>query len=98
MAKKELTVIQLPEWDGWRVAGRDTDWQVQEHVKTGGKDNGERWVGVRFYGAAHHALGEAYERHLGELGETFADVNEWLNACERVKRRLVDAVKRAVAA
>ena len=86
-------VIQLPEWDGWRIAGCDRDWQVQELRKRKGE---AVWEGRNFFNALEHAVGFAYERTLRERGEKATGVNEWLISCKVVKKQLLDAVRKAV--
>ena len=90
-------IIKLPEWDGWRVAGSDTDWQIQEYVKDAKADGGHRWKGVNFFGSLEHAIGFAYERTLRERGEKVGEENAWLDECRRVKKSLLAAVKKVVA-
>lgn len=86
-------IIQLPEWDGWRIEGSDLDWQIQKRRKVKGE---ERWEGTNFYPALEHAVGAAYERTLRESPKTAVDVREVAAECERVKTRLIKAVRKAV--
>lgn len=85
-------VIQLPEWDGWRIKGEALDWQVQKRRKRGG---GETWDGVNFFNSLEAAIGHAYERTLRELPGA-VDLRDVPAECEKVKTRLLKAVKRAV--
>lgn len=89
-------IIKLPEWDGWRVAGSDTDWQIQEYVKDAKADGGHRWKGVNFFGSLEHAIGFAYERTLRESGVVAESFEGAQAECKRVKAALVREVKKAV--
>ena len=91
-------IVELPEWDGWRVSGERLDWQIQEYVKDAKEPSGHRWKGVKFYPAIEHAIGAAYERTLRESPKTAVDVREVAAECERVKARLIKAVRKAVGA
>ena len=54
------------------------------------------WYGVKFFSSLQYAIGEAYERTLRE-SPAVADSSELLLAeCERVKKALVAAVKKAI--
>ncbi|HAM16033.1 MAG TPA: hypothetical protein DCP91_09300 [Eggerthellaceae bacterium] len=87
-------IIQLPEWKTWRISGYGIDWQVQQQYQKG-KQAGE-WYGVKFFSSLQYAIGEAYERTLRE-SPAVADSSELLLAeCERVKKALVAAVKKAI--
>ena len=88
-------IIQLPEWDGWRISGENLDWQIQQQYKKG-KQAGE-WHGVKFYSSLHHAIGEAYERTLRESPAMVDSRESWMTECERVKKSLVAAVKKSIA-
>lgn len=89
-------IVELPEWDGWRVSGERLDWQIQEYVKDAKEPSGHRWKGVKFYPAIEHAIGAAYERTLRESPKTAVDIREVAAECERVKARLIKAVRKAV--
>ncbi len=86
-------IIQLPEWKDWRIAGGNLDWQIQKRRKV--KDE-ERWDGTNFYSALEHAVGAAYERTLRESPKMAVDIREVAAECERVKTRLLKAVRKAV--
>ena len=86
-------IIQLPEWDGWRIEGADLDWQIQKRRKVKGE---ERWEGTNFYPSLEYAVGAAYERTLRESPKTAVDIREVAAECERVKVRLLKAVRKAV--
>ena len=96
MDKTDFIVIQLPEWDGWRIAGSDNDWQMQVYKENGGKANGPRWVGTNFWPSLDFAIGSAYERTLRECGKDFKSLEELVDECRRVKDELVKAVRKAV--
>lgn len=87
-------IIQLPEWDGWRISGADNEWEIQTQYKKG-KSAGE-WRGIRFYPALEWAVDAAYERTLQECGKEFMSLSEMVEECHKVKKRLHDAVKKAV--
>lgn len=89
-------IVELQEWDGWRVSGERLDWQIQEYVKDAKEPSGHRWKGVKFYPAIEHAIGAAYERTLRESPKKAVDVREVAAECERVKTRLLKAVRKAV--
>ncbi len=89
-------IVELPEWDGWRVSGERLDWQIQEYVKDAKEPSGHRWKGVKFYPALEHAIGAAYERTLRESPKMAVDIREVAAECERVKVRLLKAVRKAV--
>lgn len=84
-------VIQLPEWKSWRVAGSDTDWQVQVLRRRSTK--ADTWEGTNFFSTLAGALAFAYEKALRESPETARDVKSALAECRRVK----DAIAKAVA-
>ena len=86
-------IIQLPEWDGWRIKGDALDWQIQKRYEVKGK---ERWEGTNFYPALEYAVGAAYERTLRESPKEAVDIREAAAECERVKVRLLKAVRKAV--
>ena len=86
-------IIQLPEWDGWRIKGDALDWQIQKRYEVKGK---ERWEGTNFYPARESAVGAAYERTLRESPKEAVDIREVRDECERVKARLIKAVRKAV--
>ena len=94
MAKKQYTVIQLPEWDGWRVAGSDIDWQIQELVRRTTRD--DTWEGARFYSSCEYAIGEAFERSVRELGNEYESLEEFAKDYHATKDRLLKAVRKAV--
>lgn len=93
MAEKRYTVIQLPEWDGWRIAGNDREWQIQRRSE--GR-NGVEWRGTNYWPSIEYAVGFAYERTLRELGEEFESLDLFVAECRRVKDELVKAVRKAV--
>ena len=89
-------VIQLEEWDGWRVAGGDHAWEVQQqHEK--GKQAGE-WYATNWFSSLDAAIGYAYERTLKEcgMGHTVDMMREALVQCERTKSSLLREVRKAV--
>ena len=90
MAKKEYTVVQLPEWGDWRVAGSDMDWQVQVLKR---RKRGDEWEGVNFFPSLEFAIGKAYEKALRESGKEIASADGLVAECRRVKDELVAAVK-----
>lgn len=91
-----MMVIQLPEWDGWRIEGEGRDWQLQVYEPNGAKDGGPRWRATNYWPSLEHAIGHAYERTLRELPKT-VDIRDVPAECERVKARLLKAVRKAVA-
>lgn len=56
-------IVQLPEWDGWRVSGESLDWQIQTRKK---RKTGETWEMTNSFQTLEHAIGFAYERTLKE--------------------------------
>jgi len=92
MAKREYTVIQLPEWGGWRVAGSDTDWQVQTLKR---RKDGDSWEGTNFFPSLEFAIAKAYERALRESGADIESGEQLVAECRRVKDELAKAVRRA---
>lgn len=92
-----MTVIQLPEWEGWRIADSDDGmWEVQEFEEKGGRGE-PRWRAVNFFPTLDAAIGYAYERTLRESPKSIAQIREVHIECEKVKSRLLKAVKKAVA-
>jgi len=87
-------IIQLPEWDGWRIEGADLDWQIQKAVH---RKSGDTWEGTNFYPSLEAAIGAVYERTLRESPKTAVDIREVLAECEKVKLQLVKAVRKTVA-
>lgn len=94
MEKTDYIVIQLPEWDGWRIAGSGIDWQMQRLTTEKGV---EKWKGTNFWPAIEYAVGAAYERTLRECGKEFKDMQSLVDECAKVKERLTKAVRKAVA-
>ena len=90
-----MTVIQLPEWKGWRIVGNDKEWQIQR-LHSVSDEGVEKWTPTNFYQALEHAVGYAYERTLRESPKTSVDIREVAAECERVKVRLLKAVRKAV--
>ena len=87
-------IIQLPEWEKWRIAGSEHDWQVQ---KLRNRKNAEpTWEGERFYPSLDYAINYAYEKTLRENGITATDFETAIKECERVKKSLIAAVRKAV--
>ena len=91
-----MTVIQLPEWDGWRIEGEGLSWEVQELVNDKKSEGGKRWKGVKFYSALEYSVGEAYERTLKECGKEFTSLEELVDECHKTKDKLLKAVRRAL--
>ena len=87
-------VINIPGRDDLRIVGERNDWQVQSTVKKG-KTAGE-WRGTNFFPCIEHAVANVYERVLRESNGEM-DLSGAVKECERVKRSLVSAVKKAVA-
>ena len=87
-------VIQLPEWDGWRISGEKLAWEVQKVVH---KKQGDAWEATNWFSSLDAALGYAYERTLREcgIGHVVDMTREALVACERTKSSLLKAVKAA---
>lgn len=86
-------VIELPEWDGWRIAGENMSWEVQAVTKSG-KYEGE-WHPTNYFTSLDSAIGYAYERTLRESPKTAKTIREVHIECEKTKSRLVKAVKGA---
>lgn len=95
MAKSDYIVIQLPEWDGWRIAGSDNDWQMQVYEEHGNKDGSPRWRGTNFWPSIEFAVSYAYERTLRESGKHIKSMDGLLDECARVKDELIAAVRKA---
>lgn len=89
-------IIQLPEWKDWRISGESLDWQIQELAKDKTKEGGTRWKATNFFPTLEAAIGHAYERTLRESPKTAVDIREVAAECERVKARLIKAVRKAV--
>ena len=89
-------VIQLPEWDGWRISGEALSWEVQQQARNG-KDAG-KWYPTNYFPSLDSAIGYAYERTLKEcgMGHTVDMMREALVQCERVKSSLLREVRKAV--
>lgn len=86
-------IIQLPEWDGWRIEGETFEWQIQKASK---RKRGEGWEATNYFPTLEAAIGHAYERTLRESPKTAVDIREVAAECERVKARLIKAVRKAV--
>lgn len=92
-----MTVIQLPEWEGWRIAGSDDGmWEIQEYEEKGGKGK-QRWRATNYFANLEDAIGYAYERTLRESPKSIAMIREVHIECERTKSHMLKAVKKAVA-
>lgn len=83
-------VIEI-EGCGFRIKGTGVDWAIEYPNK--GQKSG--WKGRYFYPSLEHAIGKAYELAMMEPSET-VDIREVAAECERVKARLVKAVRKAV--
>lgn len=85
-------IVEIPECN-FRIFGNDPDWQIQFRQKRG--ENGESWNGKYFYPHLEYAVMKAYELMLmkSDAVVQFADVPA---ECEKVKKQLVTAVKRAL--
>lgn len=83
-------VIEI-EGCGFRIKGTGVDWAIEYPNK--GQKSG--WKGRYFYPSLEHAIGKAYELAMMELSET-VDIREVAAECERVKVRLLKAVRKAV--
>ena len=89
-------IIQLPEWEKWRISGESLDWQVQELTKDKSKPNGEYWRGVNFFSTLDAALGYAYERSLREGNTRIELIREVHIACEKTKSGLLREARKAL--
>ena len=85
-------IIQLPEWDGWRIAGSGIDWQIQKLCKR--KDREDTWEGTNYFPTLESAIGYAYERTLRESPKSIVAIREVHIECEKTKSRLLKAVKK----
>ena len=88
-------VIQLPEWDGWRISGESLAWEIQVQKKNG-KKAGE-WNAVKWFPSLDSAVACAYEKALKENGLVTDDLREAEKECRKVKDSLLKAVRKAVA-
>ena len=91
-----MAIIQLPEWDGWRIKGEKLDWQLQKLTKDKSKEGGVYWRGTNFWPSAEYAIAHAYERTLRECGKEFASLSEPVDESRRIKEQLIAAVRKAV--
>ena len=87
-------VIQLPEWDGWRISGDRNDWQIQT-VQKDGKNAGE-WRGIKYFNALEWAVNAAYEKALKESPLVASTLEGASAECKRIKDSLARAVRKAV--
>ena len=87
-------VIQLPDWDGWRIYGESLAWEIQVQQKKG-KKAGE-WNAVRWFPSLDSAVACAYEKALKENGLVTGDLREAEKECRKVKDSLLKAVRKAV--
>ena len=85
-------IIQLPEWDGWRISGESIAWEVQAITKKG------EWRATNYFSTLDAAMGYAYERTLREcgIGHVVDMTREALIQCEKTKSALLKAVRKAV--
>lgn len=88
-------VIQLPEWDGWRISGEALSWEVQKLVR---KKQGEVWEPTNYFPSLDAAIGYAYERTLREcgMGHTVDMMREALVQCERTKSSLLREARKVI--
>ena len=93
--REKALIIQLPEWDNWRISGEDLAWEVQKVVH---KKQGDVWEATNWFSSLDAALGYAYERTLRELGmgSTIDMIREVHIACEKTKSSMLKAVRKAV--
>ena len=89
-----MILIQLHEWENWRIAGEDKELQIQRLVD--GK-NGAEWRSTNYFATLDGAVAFAYERTLRESPLVTDSLDDVLKECERVKKALLKAVKKAVA-
>lgn len=89
-------IIQLPEWDNWRISGEALSWEVQKVIH---KKQGDVWEPTNFFSSLDAAIGYAYERTLREcgMGHAVEMMREALVQCEKTKSSLLKAVRKAVA-
>lgn len=87
--------IQLEEWDKWRIAGTELDWQFQVLVKDKKSLLGTKWVGRAFFSTLGAALDYAYEKTLRESKENATSMKRAVAECKRVKEALKEAVDAA---
>ena len=88
-------IIQLPEWDGWRISGESNAWEVQKVVH---KKQGDVWEATNYFSTLDAVMGYAYERTLREcgIGHVVDMTREALIQCEKTKSALLKAVRKAV--
>lgn len=82
-------VIQLPEWNGWRVSGSGTDWQIQVIRKRTTRE--DTWEGTNFYSSLANALEAAFEKTLRESGEKVDDLRKLAREIRRAKEEIAKA-------
>lgn len=88
-------IVQLPEWDGWRVSGEGMDWQIQVQIRKGKKAG--QWEATNSFPTLDSAIGFAYERTLRKNGLVTDDLREAEGECRKLKDSLLKAVRKAVA-
>lgn len=87
-----MAVIQLPDWDGWRIAGDSGEWSIQRINH--GKD-GDTWSSTNYFPQLHHAVGFAYEKALRDEKVDMKSMAEFADFATNLKNSLVKAVKKA---
>lgn len=85
-----MMVIQLPEWNGWRIEGKEMDWQVRKLTEKG------EWRPTNFFPSLDAALSFAYERALRESEGDFSDLKDVAAECAKLKASLLKAVRKEV--
>ena len=86
-------IIQLPEWNDWRIEGSDNDWQIQTLVHRG---RGDSWDATNYFPSLAYAISHAYEKALRASKKRAETMDQVLIECNRVKDGLVEAVEKAL--
>lgn len=86
-------IIQLPEWEDWRISGEKLAWEVQKVVH---KKQGDVWETTNWFPSLDAALGYAYERSLREKNTRIELIREVHIACEKTKSGLLREAREAL--
>lgn len=87
-------IIEIPGRDDLRISGEGNDWSVQSVIKEGKSAGG--WRPSNYFAGLEHAIAFVYEKVLRDM-ELETDIEGAVKECAKVKKSLLNAVKKAIA-
>lgn len=82
------TVIELEEWDGWRIVGNGESWQIQQR-------DGSAWKPRQTFPTLLAAALAAYDYAVSGAGFEVRSARDLCEVCELMAGRMRDAFKGA---